>query len=146
MPLEPAIHRSQWKNRIFIALLVVSNTLGNLFLGFGMNQMPEFMASTGLRYIGAFLTNAWLVSGVALLALWMVAQLSMFTWADLTYVLPMTASAYAFTAILGKIFLNEQISPARWMGIALISFGVILVSETAPWSHAEPPPPEEEES
>jgi hypothetical protein len=40
----------------------------------------------------------------------------MFTWADLSYVPPMTASAYAFTAILGKFFLGEQISAERWAG------------------------------
>ncbi len=63
----------------------------------------------------------------------------MFTWADLSYVLPMTASAYAFTAILGKFFLGEQISAERWAGIALISFGVVLVAETPPWTHTSPP-------
>jgi uncharacterized membrane protein len=54
----------------------------------------------------------------------------MFTWADLTYVLPVTASAYVLTAILSKFFLHEQISVSRWIGIVLISFGVLFVSGT----------------
>ncbi len=127
------------RNPIFIALLVISNTLGNLFVALGMNAMPEFRPDQFLHYARSILSNGWFLGGVLLLIFWMVAQLSMFTWADLSYVLPMTASAYAFTAILGKFFLGEQISAERWAGIVLISFGVLLVAETPPWTHASPP-------
>jgi uncharacterized membrane protein len=139
--MSPAGHRL--RNRIFITLLVVTNTFGTLFLAMGMDAMPEFQSGKLLSYSIAVLTNGWFVGGMALMILWMVAQLSMFTWADLSYVLPMTASAYAFTAILGKFFLNERISAARWVGIGLISFGVLLVAETPPWTHEAPPPGED---
>jgi bacterial/archaeal transporter family protein len=135
--------RLQLRNRIFIALLVVSNALGNLFLGIGMQSMPEFQPARALHYIATILINRWIIGGTALMILWMIAQLSMFTWADVTYVLPVTASAYVLTAVLGKFFLNESISSARWGGIALISFGVVLVAETPPWTHPEPPKEEE---
>jgi uncharacterized membrane protein len=120
------------RNRIFITILVLSNTLGNVFLAVGIRQMPVFHATHVLAYAATFLTDAWLLSGIALLSIWMVAQLSMFTWADLSYVLPMTASAYVCTAVLGKIFLDDRISVERWAGIALISAGVMLVSATPP--------------
>ena len=131
------------RNLIFIALIVVTNTVGNLFLALSMNAMPTFQPQNALAYAHDILTNVWFLGGVAMLVVWMVAQLSMYTWADLSYVLPVTASAYAFTAILGKFFLGERISLARWAGIILISFGVILVSETAPWTHTFPPPEED---
>ena len=134
-----AAGRHKLRNLIFIALIVATNTLGNLFLALSMNQMPGFRADNILAYARAILMNVWFVGGVALLIVWMIAQLSMFTWADLSYVLPVTASAYAFTAILGKFYLAERISAARWVGIVLISFGVLLVSETPPWTHALPP-------
>jgi drug/metabolite transporter (DMT)-like permease len=135
--------RSKLKNRIFITLLVVSNTLGNLFLGLGMKGMPDFESVSILSYTRAFLSNAWILGGIGLLIIWMLAQLSMFSWADLSYVLPVTASAYVFTAVLGKFFLDESISIARWAGIVLISLGVVLVSETPPWTHLQPPKEEE---
>ncbi len=62
----------------------------------------------------------------------MISQLSMFTWADLTYVLPVTSSTYALTAIVSKFVLGEQVSLARWIGIGIVTLGVVLVSETAP--------------
>lgn len=138
------MHRhKRLKNLVFITLLVVSNTLGNIFLGLGMKAMPEFEPGAVLRYTLGFLTNTWIVAGLVLMIIWMVAQLSMFTWADLSYVLPVTGSAYVLTAILSKFFLGEQISTARWAGIVLVSFGVLLVSETPPWTHSQPPPPED---
>ena len=122
------------KNRIFIALVVVSNTLGTVLLGRGMTQMPDF-ALGAFTYIEHFLSNPWIVSGIALLVVWMLAQLSMLTWADLSYVLPVTASYYILTAIVSRFFVNERISLTRWIGIAVISFGVMLVSHTPPRTH-----------
>jgi drug/metabolite transporter (DMT)-like permease len=133
------------RNLIFIALIVVTNTLGNLFLALSMSGMANFQPDEALEYARDILTNFWFLGGVALLVLWMIAQLSMYTWADLSYVLPVTASAYAFTAILGKFFLGERISIAHWTGIVLISFGVLLVSETPPWTHSFPPPEEDQQ-
>jgi drug/metabolite transporter (DMT)-like permease len=134
----------RYRNHIFITLLVVSSTLGNLFVAIGMNAMPEFRPSRFICYTAAILTNTWFISGVILLILWMIAQLSMFTWADLSYVMPMTSISYVLTAILGKFLLAERVSAERWAGIALISFGVILVAETPVWTHATPPKEEEE--
>src|SRR5579862_3771165 len=102
-----------------------------------------FIALIVATYTRAILVNFWFVRGVALLIVWMIAQLSMFTWADLSYVLPVTASAYVFTAVLGKFFLGESISAERWAGIVLVSFGVVLVAETPPWTHPQPPGEEE---
>lgn len=135
MRRQPA--RTTAKNRIFIALVVISNTLGTVLLGRGMTQMPDF-ASGALTYITRFLTNPWIVFGIALLVVWMVAQLSMLTWADLSYVLPVTASYYILTAIVSRFFLDERISLTRWIGIAVISFGVMLVSRTPPRTHELP--------
>jgi drug/metabolite transporter (DMT)-like permease len=120
------------KNRVFIALIVLSNTVGNLLLGVGMKHMPSFPTVTFQGYLQSLIVNFWILGGVGLLIVWMVSQLSMFSWADLTYVLPITASAYVLTAILSKIFLHEQISIPRWIGVAVISVGVMFVSETPP--------------
>jgi len=40
---------------------------------------------------------------------------------------PAGSMVFVFVALLSCIFLHEQISPSRWIGIALILGGVILV-------------------
>ncbi|MBV8811263.1 MAG: hypothetical protein JO033_21555 [Acidobacteriaceae bacterium] len=129
---------SRLTNRIFITLIVITSTFGNLLLGVGMQRMPDFGAAPLSSYISVLFTNRYVLIGTALLIVWMIAQLWMLTWADLTYVLPVTASAYILTAILSKFFLGERISVARWAGIIIISFGVLLVSETPPDTKHQP--------
>ncbi len=121
---------SRLTNAIFIVVVVVTNTVGNILLGVGMERIPDFYVTPFFSYLAILFTNWYIVGGTALLIIWMIGQLSMFTWADLTYVLPVTSSAYILTVILSKVFLGEHISPARWVGTVIISFGVLLVSET----------------
>jgi drug/metabolite transporter (DMT)-like permease len=60
----------------------------------------------------------------------------------LTYVLPATSLGYVLLALVARFVLHEQISPLRWIGIALISGGVGFVAGgpalTAP-EHSEVP-------
>lgn len=101
-------------------------------LAISMNQMPSFSSVPFAKYLGAILSNPFFLGGTSLSALSMFSQLTMYTWADLSYILPVTASGYVVTAILGKYFLQEQISTFRWIGVLIISFGVFFVAETPP--------------
>ncbi len=69
---------------------------------------------------------------MVLLLVWFASQLSLLSWADLSYVIPITAASYVLTAVLGTVFLHEFISLSRWFGILAISMGVLLVIGTTP--------------
>jgi uncharacterized membrane protein len=118
------------KTAIFVAIVVCGNTFGNLLLSIAMNHMPSFYAIPLFEYVLQMFTNAALLGGTFMLAAALLAQLALFTWADLTYVLPVTSSAYLLTVIVSKYFLDEQISLLRWIGVGLISVGVAAVSAT----------------
>jgi drug/metabolite transporter (DMT)-like permease len=70
------------------------------------------------------------LAGIVLLICWLIAQLSLLSWADLTYVLPITALGYVLAALLGAFALGERVSLSRWAGILLITAGVAVVSRT----------------
>lgn len=120
------------KNTVAIAVVVLSNSFGNLLLALGTNDMPQFEFGSLPGYVLAMLTDPWLVLGTLLMIVFMLSQLSLFSWADLSYVVPITGSSYVITAVLSLVFLHESIAFTRWAGIVLISFGVVLVSETPP--------------
>jgi len=42
--------------------------------------------------------------------------MALLSWADLSYVLPVTSVGYVLAALAGRLFLSEQVSPARWAG------------------------------
>jgi drug/metabolite transporter (DMT)-like permease len=121
----------EWKNHVFISLAVLANTLGNFLLSVEMRPMGFQPWGSPLQYLRIF-ANPWIDAGVVLLLVWFAAQLSLLSWADLSYVLPITAASYVLTAVLGKVFLHEFISLSRWFGILAISMGVLLVIGTSP--------------
>lgn len=74
--------------------------------------------------------NPFVAIGISMLILALLTRLALLSVADLSFVLPLTAFGYILSALLGKIFLNEQVSPNQWLGTALIFFGVMLVGST----------------
>jgi drug/metabolite transporter (DMT)-like permease len=75
--------------------------------------------------------QVWMAIGCMLtfLVLWMISL----SWADLTFVMPLTALTYVLNAILVGPVLGEHVSPTRWVGTVLIALGVALVTlERAP--------------
>lgn len=123
--------RLRLKTWVCAVIVILSNVFGNFFLKRGM---PAELA-TPLEYI-AVLFRPWVAAGVALLILWMLSRMALLSWADLSYVLPVTSVGYVLVAIVGRVFLAEQISFKRWAGIALIMGGVALVSVgSAPRTH-----------
>jgi drug/metabolite transporter (DMT)-like permease len=124
------------KTRIFTVIVVLSNVLGNSFLSRGMRGVGVLISLSPLPYVKA-LFNPWVALGVTLLILWMLSHMALLSWADLSYVLPVTAIGYVLVALTAKVFLHEHVSPWRWAGIALIVAGVTLVGRTAAISPSE---------
>jgi drug/metabolite transporter (DMT)-like permease len=72
-------------------------------------------------------TNTWVITGVLFLGGFFFLYLAALSWADLSYVMPLTALSYLFAAVLAQLFLKEQISWIRWTGIMIIVLGIALV-------------------
>ena len=122
------IARLRIKTWICAVLVVLSGVAGNYYMKLGM---PSQLA-TPLAYI-TVLFQPQVAVGVALLVFWMVSRMALLSWADLSYVLPVTSIGYVLVALAGKVLLHETISGRRWTGILLIMAGVALVSAgTAP--------------
>jgi drug/metabolite transporter (DMT)-like permease len=117
--------RLRLKTWIFTAIVVLSNPFGDFFLKRGLPDSAHL--SSPLEYIGA-LFQPWVALGVALLIVWQLSRMALLSWADLSYVLPVTSVGYVVVALIGKVLLHEVITGRRWAGIVLIMAGVALVS------------------
>jgi drug/metabolite transporter (DMT)-like permease len=116
------------KTRLFAIITVLSNVAGNSALTKGMQQLGDIGNSPIALFAALF--HPWVVLGVVLLIVWTLTHMALLSWADLSYVMPVMASSYVVTAFAARLFLGENISLARWMGILLISGGVWLVGRT----------------
>jgi uncharacterized membrane protein len=74
--------------------------------------------------------NPFIAVGIALLVLWLLTRMTLMSWADLSFVLPVTSTGYLLAAFLGRIFLHETVSGERWLGTILIFIGAMLVGMT----------------
>jgi drug/metabolite transporter (DMT)-like permease len=126
--------RLRWKTWICVIVVVFSNAFGDFFMKRGLPDSARLVAP--LDYI-VMLFHPWVALGVALLILWQLSRLTLLSWADLSYVLPVTSVGYVVVALIGKLLLNEEITSRRWVGIVLIMAGVALVSAGSPSTAAQ---------
>lgn len=138
-----------------VAMLVatVSVTVGDLLMSQAMRSLGPLQLTAleqwwkGSLPLGQALTALpgqvyqllWLIFGTAkvwmaiacmltFLILWMVSL----SWADLTFVMPLTALTYVLNAILVGPVLGEHVSLTRWVGTIFITAGVALVTLEKP--------------
>ena len=124
----PATKEIEAKTRLVAVLTVLSNVAGNSALTHGMHQLGD-PGNTPIDLIGA-LFHPWVAIGVTLLIVWTLTHMALLSWADLSYVMPVTAIGYVVTAFAARFILAEAISPTRWAGIILITAGVTIVGRT----------------
>jgi uncharacterized membrane protein len=91
-----------------------------------MRHGAEELTASPLSFVRAIF-SPWVSLGICLLIAWMISRMLLLSWADLSYVLPVTAFGYVLNALLGRLFLDENVTPARWAGTLLIMVGVVLV-------------------
>ena len=113
-----------------LALSVLLRPFGNLCLAWGMKHFPQVLAIRPSAYLGALL-SPYVALGIGMLILAVLMRMALLSVADLSFVLPLTASGYIFSTLLGKFFLNEEVSAARWLGTLLIFVGIVVVGTTS---------------
>lgn len=114
---------------LLVFAVVFLNAVGNLALAWGMKHAPEVDLFKPLSYLRP-MWNPAVAAGIGLLILWLLTRMTLLSWADLSFVLPLTSLGYVLAAVLGKIFLHELVTPMHWAGTCLIFAGTLLVGTT----------------
>jgi uncharacterized membrane protein len=98
-------------------------------LAWGMKHAAVRVGLAPSGYLRDML-NPFVAAGIALLILWLLTRMALLSWADLSFVLPVTAFGYFLAAVLGKVFLQEEVTASKWLGTCLIFVGIALVGST----------------
>jgi drug/metabolite transporter (DMT)-like permease len=125
---EPLHGKRENMTRVMVVILVATAlvAVGEILLSAGMKQVGK-EGHEGLRMVLAAGSNPLVWGGVALSAAFFGMYLLTLSWADISYVMPFTALSYLFVAIMASLWLNEQVTPARWVGTLLIVLGVVII-------------------
>ena len=125
----------QTKTYVLLFLLVLFGSVGNTILSKGMKDVGDLdISHVQAIEAGAVsvLTNGTVWLGIALMLLFMICHMLVLSWADYSFVMPFSAVSYALVPLLAYLFLHEQVSASRWIGIVLIFLGVLLINRTPP--------------
>jgi drug/metabolite transporter (DMT)-like permease len=112
------------------AFVVLANVIGNFALSWGMKHPLGYRLS-GIDAVDA-LVHPYVLLGIVLLVVWTLARVTLLSWADLSFVLPVSSVGYVLNAAIGCFVLGEAISWKRALGTALILAGTVLTAATPP--------------
>lgn len=121
---------------IVIALALLSVFLGSfaqIFLRKGMLEIGEIDAKEIFsKKVFEIIFQKYVFIGLVLFTLNTFVWFVLFSKkeAEVTFVFPILALGYIITAILAKIFFNENLTIFRISGIALIVIGIALIIRT----------------
>lgn len=84
----------------------------------------------GLARLLAWATNLPLLAGFGLYAAGAAVWLYVLAHWDVSKAYPLVGLGFVLTALFGTLVAGEQLSVLRWMGIALVCCGVVLIARS----------------
>jgi drug/metabolite transporter (DMT)-like permease len=115
---------------MLVLVAVCFSATGELLLKKGMTRVGVLslhaLGPTFVRMLGCW--QLWAGLGAAACAA--VFWLATISRVELSWAYPMLAMGYILVLVFSALVLGETVTPARWIGTALIVVGVILVSRS----------------
>lgn len=115
-----------WQYMVLVAVMFTAS-VGDAMLKRGMRDIGT-VDPHNLRLLLHALLNPWVAGGILVLAGFFASYMTALSFADLTFVMPATAFSQIVMALLGRFWLHEHLSLARWAGIFLIFCAVGFVA------------------
>ena len=114
-----------------VTFAVVASTIGDLLLAKGMRKVGEVQWNgprEACRTLVKVLKTFEIPLAVVFLAIFFFSWLALLSRVELSLILPMTALTYILNGICAGPFLGEKVSRQRWLGLWVITVGVVLVT------------------
>ena len=117
-----------------IVVMVLSTTVGDILLARAMKEVGDLgllRRTRGLAaVVKAAMLNADMLAALFFFAVGFFTLLVSLSWADLSLVVPATASlTFVTNAIAAKLFLGENVDRRRWIANILVCAGVALLAK-----------------
>jgi uncharacterized membrane protein len=121
--------------KLLVILLIglVCEAIGVVFLNKGLREVGEVERVTVREVIAVIqrgVTNGKILCGVFFEAIFFACLLILMSRGEVSFIWPLTALGFVLTTGAAKIFLHEEVSPARWCGVFLIMCGAGLITWT----------------
>ncbi len=115
---------------ILLATSILLAVTGQLMMKKGMMAVGAFPINQLLSRLIPMFMNPYVFFGFACFGLSSVFWLAVLARFEISMVYPMVSVAYVLVALFSMIFFKESVTLVRWLGIAIIIFGVVLISRS----------------
>ncbi|MBO0726649.1 MAG: EamA family transporter, partial [Blastocatellia bacterium] len=118
------------KTLLLLGSLVVGSSVGEILAAKGMRKVGavSFRPKEFIGALGRIIRSPYLFCGVACMAVAFFSFISLLSYAELSFVAPLTAVTYVTSTLGARFFLKERISKERWLGTLLVAIGVATIS------------------
>ncbi len=114
-----------------VALVVLAGTAGDVFSAKGMaerGEIHDFRPSGIARVMHYIATHPMVLMGIGTNAISFIGFLALLSIAPLSFAAPATAVSYILKTLLAHFYLHETVNRSRWIGVALVASGIVLIS------------------
>lgn len=112
-----------------MAAAILLAAVGEALASKGMKATAQTVTDQGAgAQIRAALTSGHVWIGIGLMCGYVLLYVYALGNADLSFAVPLSAASYLLGALASKFYLHEEVKPARWIGTAVITAGVLIVA------------------
>ena len=114
----------------YLLINITAGTIGDLLTAKGMSMGGELndFGPRGIAHLLRYIfTYRLVLIGTISNAICFCSFMALLSVADVSLVVPATASSYVLKAILAKWYLGENVTWRRWAGASLVTLGVALI-------------------
>jgi len=116
-----------------VAICIVCGAVAQILMKHGMSQVGEIGGVGNLTNPGTvykIFTNAFVIGGLFLYAIAAFLWLGALSNLNVSFMYPLLSMGYVLAAVLGFMFLKDDITLLRWAGIGLVVGGCFIILRT----------------
>jgi len=113
-----------------VAVCIVFGAVGQILMKTGVSQIGQIGNLGKLinpSTVFSIFTNVYVIGGLLLYAMAFFLWLGALSTLDVSLMYPLLSLSYVVTAILGLIFLKEDITLLRWVGVMVVVAGCFMI-------------------
>lgn len=121
------------KSIILIAVCIIIGVAGQVLLKSGMTQVGRIDSNSigePLKIISKIVNTPVIPIGFSLYIIGSILWLIVLSRENLSFAYPFLGFTYVLMVAISKFFLGESVSSLRWIGAAIVSIGVFLITKT----------------
>ena|SRR3989344_3538607 len=115
---------------VLVSVLIISTAQVLMKNGMNMITLDGLSSILNLYNLIKIISNPYVLGGLIMYGLALVLWLGAMSRADVSFIYPLLSTGYILTTIFAIVFLSEQVSLFRWIGIGFIFAGTFFIGKS----------------